>query len=126
VGKLITLIYFYLISAVSLGLIIVGIFNVGNLAINLTQYEKYPPRYGYDNCESGYPAPVKMAYPALPPEASVSAEQVQKQKELCLMQVEQDRKQHKLDDIKNAFLFTTIGIVLFSIHFPLARKQSKT
>lgn len=123
-GKLITLIYFYLISAISLGLIIIGIFNVGNLVINLTQYDNYPPRFGYDNCENGY-GPKAPYAAALQPEGSVSAKQIQKQKELCLVQVELDRKQHKLEDIKNASLFTSIGIILFLIHFPQARKQSK-
>lgn len=123
-GKLIALIYFYLISAVSLGLIIIGIFNVGNLVINLTQYDNYPSRYGYDNCENGYGPKAPYAAP-MQPEASVSAEQVQKQKELCLVQVELDRKQHKLEDVKNSVLFTSIGIILFLIHFPKARKQSK-
>ena len=114
-----------MISAISLGLIIVGVFNVGNLVINVTQYENYPPRYGYDNCESGYGP--KAPYPAslMPSEASISAEQTRKQKELCLMQVELDRKQHKLDDVKNSVLFTSIGIILFLIHFPQARQQSK-
>lgn len=123
-GKLIALVYFYVISAVSLGLIIIGIFNVGNLVINLTQYDVYPPRYGYDNCESGYGSKAPYAAP-LQPEASMGAEQAQRQKELCLMQVELDRKQHKLDDVKNSVLFTSIGIILFLIHFPQARKQSK-
>lgn len=124
-GKLIALIYFYLISAVSLGLIIIGIFNVGNLLINLTQYDNYPPRYGYNNCDSGYPL-VKAPYaPLISPEASVSAEQLERQRELCLTQIELDRKEHKLNDIKNSILFTSIGIILFLIHFPQARRQSK-
>ena len=40
--KTIATIYFYVISAASLALIVIGIFNIVNFLINSTQYEKYP------------------------------------------------------------------------------------
>lgn len=118
-GKIIATIYFYVISAASLALIVIGIFNAVNFIINSTQYDKYPLRYPQGSCES---YPYKFGpYPATP-----SAEEAEKQKQDCLKQENALSKKQKIDDLKNAITFTLVGIVLFSIHFPLARKQSKT
>lgn len=125
-GKIISLIYFYTISATSLALIVIGIFNAVNFFINSTQYEKYPLRYTGGDCEGGFSYP--MPYKAVlidEREATPSTRDLEKQKQLCLKQQEQERKQHKIDDLKNAVTFTLVGVILFSIHFPLARKQSK-
>lgn len=123
-GKTIATIYFYVISAASLALIVIGIFNVVNFGINSTQYEKYPLRYPQGNCESfpykfgPYPmGDIRMATP--------SAQELEKQKQDCLKQENALSKQQKIDDLKNAITFTLVGTVLFLIHFPLARKQSK-
>lgn len=125
-GKLIATIYFYLISAASLALIIIGIFNAVNYTINTTQYEKYPLRYQREDCEAfPYSREMYAPTPAVAPLASPSAEEQQKLKQRCMEEVERQRKQEKLDDLKNAITFTLIGAVLFGIHFPLARKQSK-
>src|SRR3989338_3737777 len=129
-GKLIATVYFYVISAGSLILIVIGIFNIVNFIINSTQYDKYPTRYSMPgDCEGvpyKYCGPVPAAtvdlrgIPATP-----SAEELEKQKRACIKQDELDRKQHKIDDMKNAITFTLVGAVLFLIHFPLARKQSR-
>ena len=125
-GKTIATIYFYLISAASLALIVIGIFNTVNFFINITQYDKYPLRYSQGDCEGGfgYPMPYKIM-PTDGIEATPSAQDLEKQKQVCQKQQEQDRKQHKIEDVRNAITFTLVGLVLFSIHFPLARKQSK-
>lgn len=123
-GKTIATIYFYLVSAASLALIVIGVFHTVNFVINSTQYEKYPLRWGPEvDCETeGYyrygPIPEKIT-PATP-----SAKELEKQKELCVKQQEEERVRHKVDDIKNAATFTLIGVILFAIHFPLARRQS--
>lgn len=125
-GKLIATIYFYLISAASLVLIIIGIFNGVNFLINSTQFEKYPLRYQQGDCEVfGLPYPYKIAPETTRFDSSISAGEKQKQVENCEKQQELDRKQHKVEDLKNALTFTLVGLVLFLIHFPLARKQSK-
>ena len=126
-GKTIATIYFYLISAASLALMVIGIFNAVNFVINSTQYDKYPLRYAQGDCEGGigYPMPYKIMSPD-GREATPSAQDLEKQKQVCLKQQEQDRKQHKIEDMRNAVTFTFVGLVLFSIHFPLARKQSKS
>lgn len=135
-GRLIATIYFYVISAGSLILIVIGIFNIVNFIINSTQYDKYPTRYfgPAGSCESvpykygAYQVPVDIrgvpATPSANPGTGPSAEELEKQKKECLGQEELDRKQHRIDDMKNAITFTMVGIVLFIIHFPLARKQS--
>ena len=53
-GKLIALIYFYLISAAALALIVIGIFNSVNYFVNTTQFEKYPLLYRNENCDLPY------------------------------------------------------------------------
>ncbi|MBI2017530.1 hypothetical protein HYS92_00620 [Candidatus Daviesbacteria bacterium] len=128
-GKTIATIYFYLISAASLALIVIGIFNAVNFIINTTQYDKYPPKYGPPvvDCEEGgyfkYGAPRPLTLDGV--SATPSAEESKKLKEQCEKQLELDRKQHLIDDLKNALTFSLVGTVLFLIHFPLARKQSK-
>jgi len=124
-GKTIATIYFYLISAASLALIVIGIFNAVNFLINSTQYDKYPLRYPQGSCEI---SPYKFGhYPVMDIRGEVatpSAAELEKQKQECLKQEDAERKQRKIDDLKNAITFTLVGLVLFSIHFPLARKQS--
>lgn len=126
-GKTIATIYFYLISAASLALIVIGIFNSVNFVINSTQYDKYPLRYPQGSCE-GYPYKFGGPYPAmmdargLP--ATPSAQETEKQKQDCLKQEDAQSKQQKIDDLKNAITFTLVGSILFLIHFPLARKQA--
>lgn len=124
-GKLIALIYFYLISAVSIGLMVFATFAWANLVVNLTQYDQYPLRYGLENCE--YRPLVKGPYPVDIPTtpASMSAQEKEEAKRVCLEQVEAERKQQKLEDIKNSAVFALVGVVLFLIHFPQARKLSK-
>lgn len=125
-GKTIATIYFYLISAAALALIVIGIFNGVNFVINSTQYEKYPLRFGQViDCNNNFgPVPYKIISPTSPESATPSAQDLQKQKQQCETNVELQRKQYRLDDIKNTVAFTLVGIILFSIHFPLARKHS--
>ena len=126
-GKTIATIYFYVISAASLALIVIGIFNAVNFGINVTQYDKYPLRYPQGSCES---YPYKFGpYPAMDVRevsATSSAQELEKQKQDCLKQEDAQSKQQKINDLKNAITFTLIGSILFLIHFPLARKQSKS
>lgn len=126
-GKSIATVYFYLISAVAIGLMVTGVFNGVSFVLNSTQYDEYPLRYGpARDCEMfGYPYPAKIVLPGDLRESTPSADEIKKQKELCQEQLELERKQHRVDDIKNAITFTSIGIVLFLIHFPQAKKYSK-
>lgn len=125
-GKTIATIYFYIISAASLALIVIGIFNGVNFVINSTQYEKYPLRYPQGSCDS-YPFKFGGPYPAMDVRgvpASPSAKEIEEQKMACLKQEDALSKQQKIDDLKNSITFTLVGLILFAIHFPLARKQS--
>ena len=123
-GKQVGTVYFYLVSAASLALIVVGIFTSANLLINLTQYEQYPLQYLAEDCEN-FRTPVKSPYPAeTTPTASISAKESEGLKRSCDQRIERERKERKLEDIKNSLLFTLVGGILFAIHFPQARKQS--
>lgn len=127
-AKLIALIYLYLVSAASLALIVVGIFSTVNFILNVTQYEQYPLRYYETDCETNFryskamPAPVSIGTGVY--EATPSAQELDQMKKQCQDNIERERKRLKIDDIKNAITFTTVGLVLFGIHFRLARKQS--
>src|SRR3989344_5549146 len=128
-GKQIGLVYYYIVSAAALALIIIGIFNSVNFLINVTQYKDYPLRYQNQDCSSTYPVPMKVAPAPIeqsyPISATQSAQEAEKQKQLCLKQVEEQSKRQKLDDLKNSITFLSIGLVLFLIHFPIARRNSK-
>lgn len=131
-GKLIGLIYFYLVSAASLALIVIGIFSGINYLINITQYDKYPLYYGSEQqCENMYPyykgrpVPETAALDVPAPNSTPSAQEIEEARAQCKSQQEFDRKQRQVNDLKDTLAFTLIGVVLFAIHFPLARKHSK-
>ncbi|SRR5260221_8507712 len=130
-AKHISLIYFYLVSAAALALIVIGIFNSVNFAINTLAYKDYPLRYREYNCQQNpyaYPlakplAPVDGKFAPTP--GTPSAKEVDQQVKLCQEQQTLERKQQMLDDLKSALTFSLIGLVLFLIHFPQARKHSR-
>ncbi len=133
-SKIIATIYFYIISAAAIALIVIGIFNSVSYLINSTQYDRYPLRYGgISNCEFANDFPyrgpgvvaMKPGFPGGPMETTPSAEEMKKAKEQCLKNEEAERKSHQVDDLKNAITFTLVGLVLFVIHFPQARKRSE-
>ena len=120
-GKIIATIYFYVISAGSIVLIVIGIFNSVNFVINSTQFEKYPLRWGgISQCDG--PRPLK---PVRIDESTISSREIEEASINCFANEEAERKQHKVDDLKNAITFTLVGLVLFLIHFPMARRQSR-
>ena len=128
VGRLIGLIYFYLVSVIALILLVIGIHSSVTFVLNITQYDQYPPRYIGEDCGSISSPYYKSPYgidPAVPNQATLSAEEKAEMKKQCETRVDFERKQHKLEDIRNAIVFTLVGAVLFLIHFPQARKLSQ-
>ena len=125
-GQKISLVYFYVISAASLALIVIGIFNIVNFLINVTQYGEYPLRYQGATCER-YPYKfIDGPTPAIAPSpATPSAKELDEQKKICEEQQAMERKQHELDDLRNSITFSAVGLILFLIHFSLAGKISK-
>lgn len=123
-NKTIATVYFYVISAAATALLVVGVFNTVNFIINSTQYDKYPLRYPQVRCDSpfGY-GPYPATQGSLVP-ASPSAMEEEQRKQNCLDQEAEDRKKQKIEDMKNSITFTLVGLVLFGVHFPLARKHS--
>lgn len=121
--KIIAAIYFYLVSAGSLILIVVGIFSIVNFIVNSTQFKEYPLPY-YENCENqvGFTRPIS---PDMKSEASMSAEEREKILQRCQASLDERRIQQRVDDLKGAITFTLVGLILFGIHFPLARRQTK-
>lgn len=127
-GKQISLIYFYLVSAASLALIVVGIFNTVNFLANNFFYDEYPLRYQIVDCRGNYPykgpAPVPGGADFFP--ATPSAAEQQESQKNCEEQLALQRKQQKVDDIKSAVTFSLVGVILFGLHFTQARKHSKS
>lgn len=106
---------------------VMGIYATVTFVLNSTQYEEYPLRYLAEDCENfryGYKGP----YPAevMPgSEASLSAEEREQLRIQCERRVAIERKQHRLEDIRNAVVFSSVGFILFIIHFPQAKKYSE-
>ncbi len=118
--KLIPTIYFYLLSAIGMVLLIIGLFNSVHFITGITAYDKYPLRFGAESrCEYiAKPVPVEET----PLRSSSSAGQA---KEDCLKSLEKERATTKADDLEKSISFTTIGLLVFSIHFYFARQQRK-
>ena len=124
-GKLISLIYFYLVSIIAIILLIVGLYNVVSFGINSAMYDQYPLRYsGGEDCSYLVQTEPSKAMPATDTLASISAVDQQRQKDACEKRVAAERKQHQVDDIKNGIYFTIIGIILLALHFPIALRRS--
>lgn len=130
-GRLISLIYFYLVSIIGIILLIIGLYNGVSFVVNSTVYDKYPlPYVGNEDCSylaQDFSGTVKRAPLAMPPDettATVSAEEQQEQKAACERRVEAERKQHQVNDLKNGIYFTLIGIILLALHFPVALRRS--
>jgi hypothetical protein len=124
-GKLISLIYFYLVSIIGIILLIAGLYNAVSFAVNSVVYDEYPLRYaGNEDCSYLTQTAPAKPMPATDTLASISAEEQQTQKAACERRVEAERKQHQVDDIKNGIYFTLIGIILLALHFPVALRRS--
>ena len=129
-GRLISLIYFYAVSAAALALIVIGIFSSINFLINISQYQDYPLRYQGEDCDNIYPMSLKVPAPILAPNnsapATPSTQQIEKQRQACQNRIDRYRKGQKLEDLKKSITFSLVGTILFLIHFPVARRQSKS
>ncbi len=114
--KLIPTIYFYLLSAIGMVLLIIGLFNSVHFITGITAYDKYPLRNGSESrCDymPTVPAPVEGQKPIV----------VDNAKGDCLKSLEKERQTTKADDLEKSISFTAIGLLVFGIHFYFARKQ---
>ena len=115
--KLIPTIYFYLLSAIGMVLLIIGLFNITHYITGIASYDKYPLRYGAESRCEYMPQPV----PAEDMKAVPS-----NTKEDCLKSLEKERATTKADDLEKSISFTVIGLLIFAIHFYFARKQKSS
>lgn len=123
-GKLISLIYFYLVSIIGIIMLIAGLYNGVSYVVNITQYDKYPLQYGNEDCTYLSQSAPPKAVVGTDSLASLSAEEQKLQKAACEQRVELERKQHKVNNIKDAIFFTLVGIILLALHFPVAIRRS--
>ena len=114
--KLIPAIYFYLLSAIGMVLLIIGLFNSVHYITGITAYDKYPLRNGAESrCDYMPTVPVPVEG-----QKSISVDNA---KPDCLKSLEKERATTKADDLEKSISFTTIGLLIFGIHFYFARKQ---
>lgn len=118
--KLIPTIYFYLLSAVGMALLIIGLFNAVHYITGITAYDKYPLRFGAESrCDY-------MPVPAMKEAASTESDLASSEpKEDCLKGLEKERQVTKADDLEKSIAFTVIGLLVFGTHFYFARQQRK-
>lgn len=116
--KLIPTIYFYVLSAVGMILFIIGLFNSIHYIVGVTAYDKYPLRYGSESRCDYMPriAPVEGSKETEETKGTEDA------KEDCLKSLEKERENTKADDLEKSIAFTTIGLLVFAIHFYFARR----
>ena len=117
-SKTIPVLYFYLLSAVGMILIIIGLFNSFKYAVNTIAYDKYPLQYGSEmRCTTMYP-PFSSAETVPQKEKALPNEKI---KEDCLKGLEEERQIQKVNDLQNSIAYTVIGSLVFGIHFYFAR-----
>lgn len=119
--RLIPTIYFYLLSAIGMVLIIIGLFNAAHYIVGVTAYDKYPLGYGPESRCEYMPKPALLEGQTQPTQSDKETEQ--KAKEDCLKTVETERQNKKVDDLEKSITFTSIGLLVFGAHFYFARKQ---
>lgn len=127
-GRVVSLIYFYLVSVVAIVLLMFGAYNGITFAVNSTQFEKYPlPWGGEDRCAytMSPPMQVALAPSGTPQQSAEEKKAMEEQKNSCLRSLEMERKQNKVNNLKDALTFTLLGLILFGTHFPLALRRSK-
>lgn len=109
--------YFYTLSLVGFVLLLIGIFASIHYIVGVTQYSQYP--LGYSTATRCLP----MAEP-VPTGTVVPKKSAPNMAYLeCMKGIEQDREALQTADLEKAFSFTLIGLLVFGLHFYLARKQ---
>ncbi len=108
--RLIPTIYFYIMSAVGMVIFIIGLFNTFHFVTGVVFYEKYPLYVGAETQCDFRPNPVDI-------------KNLAQSKEECLKSLEEQRTHQKTDDLEKAISFTTIGLLVYLIHFTFARKS---
>lgn len=117
--RLIPTIYFYLLSAIGMVLLIIGLFNSVHFVTGITSYDKYPLRQGAESRCDYMPKVV-------PVEGSKDVQPDVNSKEDCLKSLEKERGITKADDLEKSISFTAIGLLVFLTHFYFARKQKSS
>ena len=123
VVRVIPTVYFYLLSVVGMVLFIIGLFNSIHYIVGITAYDKYPLRYGAESRCEYMPKPV-MVEGQKDIQSDVKARAASDAaREECLKSLEKERANTKIDDLEKAISFTTIGLLVFAIHFYFARRR---
>ena len=120
--RLIPTIYFYLLSAIGMVLLIIGLFNSVHFITGISSYDKYPLRQGAESRCDYMPVPVSIDGT----KEKVATKEKDETKENCLKSLEKERANTKADDLEKSISFTAIGLLVFLTHFHFARKQKSS
>ena len=117
-GKFLKTLYFYFFSAVGLILVIIGVFQLSDFAVRSYLLPKYNLGYEENRCDY-----LTQPMPATKEVAAPTAEDMEKQAEICEKKLEEYRKYKEVTDFARAISFIVVGGVVFSFHFRQTRKQ---
>lgn len=117
-------VYFYLVSLISLFVIVGGIFSSVHTGLKIMIYEKYPSRFGppIGMCRTVPPIPAMEKLPAYV--STPSGQEMENWKKECEENALIEGKRQKIDDITRSVVMLLVGGALFAYHFPKARKSS--
>ncbi len=104
-------------------MMVMGVFAMVNFVVNSTQYDKYPLGYE-ENCDAFALDSSRMP-PGVSPQPIILPDDTKRQKEECEKRHANERKRRKIQDLKDTISLALVGIILFLIHFPQARKLSE-
>lgn len=117
-------IYVYFFSAVGTIMILVGIYQFAEYIFNSTIAPEYRlEQYREDQCN--YIDQTVPAYPvdSQPKVAEKTQEELAEDKKTCLKNLEKERAYQKKRDIFDATMLTSLGLIVFGIHFVWMRNR---
>lgn len=112
--KLIATLYFYTLSLIGFVLLLIGVFDSIHYYVGATQFPEYP--LGYSTASRCLPAAPLTQNDKMQLENSTYYID-------CMKGVAQDREELQTTDLEKAISFTSIGLIVFLIHFYYARKR---
>jgi hypothetical protein len=118
-------IYVYFFSAVGTIMILVGIYQFAEYIFNSTVAPEYRlEQYREDQCNY-IDQSAMTAYPvdAQPKVAEKTKEERAEDKKICLENLEKERAYQQKRDIFDATMLTTLGLLVFGIHFVWMRSK---
>lgn len=125
--NLIMAIYLYFFMGVGLIMMVIGLYGLGQNYYKSNLFAKYPLGGYEQRCDYlAQPTSLSKSNSGTEMEESqAEADRMQKQKEECEENLEEDRATRKVTDLFNALITFGIGTILFALHLAVNVKVSK-